>query len=582
MPITNFEFPGVTLRQTFAETPVGTERTLAVAVVGSVYKTHSTTNGSPIDQIYNPTAGLTGVALPGYKEGAVIDTATDTQRLVVKNGVFCYCSTSKEGAPGENAVTITKNSDSVKFTNLSFTDAEFHQRGVLVGDPIVLSWADNGDTKYTHTEVLAVSGNDTVYIASDALSETGNNPISAVYFCEYADATFNSGSNTFTVDVSKGTVTIKDTLGASATNTGLQVNLADLAGTPGKLMAGDLYVEYREKIKAYNGKLGSVGTVSDIVDIFGHPNKDNPVALACYAAILAGNNAVTYFTGVEAENALAYSTALDFLDSYDNIYSIVPASEDKDIIKACVASCVAISNNEESTVRRALWYGIDTKPESTSTADKVADLIAKRKERSTSERAVCVWADGLYINGELVPNFVGAAAAAGMRAYEPAHRPLSNLGYSFLSVSESNGFTNSQLKMLGANGIWIIANNIDGLPVNKRQVTTAASNNINKDEESIISNSDTVALALCYVGKNLVGCSNITPEMIEDLRFQLELVLSTFSINRTGSVYLGPQLLSYSVVSVYQDTVNLDHVYADIEITPPKPFNRFHMTLRVL
>lgn len=578
MPITNFEFPGVTLRQTFAETPVGTERTLAVAVVGSIYKTHSASSESPIDDVYDPAKGTT-VSLPGFeRESTVIDRDQKTQRLVVKNGAFSY-----HNVTASSDVSIKKNTDSssIEFTGVSFTDTSFHQRGVIVGDPIVLKSTLDKNDVYTLTEVIAVSGDHKVYIASSVLNGiTGD--ITAVYFCEYADASFDAGATTFLINTNEGSVEIKPTLGNSPAGSGLKTTLADLNGTRGTFLGGKFYIEYREKVKAYNGKLGSVGTVSDIVNIFGYPNKDNPVALACYAAVLAGGNAVTYFTGVESESALAYSVALDFLDSYDNIYSIVPASTNKDIIKACLASCVAISNDEESTVRRALWYGIDTNSGLGSTADKVAELITQRQERSTSERAVCVWADGLYVNGELVPNFVGAAAAAGMRAYEPAQRPLSNLGYSFLSVSESSGFTNSQLKDLGRNGIWIIANNTDGLPINKRQITTAVSNNINKDEESIISNSDTVALALCYVGKNLVGCSNITPELIEDLRFQIELVLSTFSTNRTGSVYIGPQLLSYNVVSVYQDTINLDHIYADIEITPPKPFNRFHMTLRIL
>lgn len=577
MPITNFEFPGVTLRQTFAETPVGTERTLAVAVVGSIYKTHSASSESPIDDVYDPVKGTT-VSLPGFeKESTVIDEDQKTQRLVVKNGAFSY-----HNVTAGSGVSINKNTDSsIEFIGVSFTDDPFHQRGVIAGDPIVLKSTSDENVVYTLTEVIAVSGDHKVYIASNVLNGITSD-ITAVYFCEYADAIFDVGAATFSIDETNGSATIKPTLGDSPAGSGLKTALADLNGTLGTFLGGKLYIEYREKVKAYNGKLGSVGTMSDIVNIFGYPNKDNPVALACYAAVLAGGNAVTYFTGVESENALAYSVALDFLDSYDNIYSIVPASTNKDIIKACLASCVAISNDEESTVRRALWYGIDTNSGLGSTADKVAELITQRQERSTSERAVCVWADGLYVNGELVPNFVGAAAAAGMRAHEPAQRPLSNLGYSFLSVSESSGFTNTQLKDLGRNGIWIIANNTDGLPINKRQITTAVSNNINKDEESIISNSDTVALALCYVGKNLVGCSNITPELIEDLRFQIELVLSTFSTNRTGSVYIGPQLLSYNVVSVYQDTINLDHIYADIEITPPKPFNRFHMTLRIL
>ena len=391
MSITNFEFPGVTLRQTFAETPASTERTLAVAVVGSIYKTHSASSESPIEDAYNPAAGTT-FSLPGFEKGStVIDPDTKTQHLVVKDGVFSYCSVT-----AGSGVSIKKNEDSsIEFTGVTFTDEQFHQRGVIAGDPIVIKSATSeGSDIYTLTEVISVSGDNKVYIASNVLSKiTG--AISTVYFCEYADASFDVEGTTFSINATAGTVEIKPTLGDSPAGSGLKTPLADLGGTQGILLGGKFYIEYREKVNAYNGKLGSVGTVTDIVNIFGYPNKDNPVALACYAAVLAGNNAVTYFTGVDAETAVAYSTALDFLDNFDNIYSIVPASTDVDVIKACVTSCIATSDNEESTVRRALWYGIDTDTKSTTTADKVSNLIVQKRARSASERAVCVWADGL-------------------------------------------------------------------------------------------------------------------------------------------------------------------------------------------
>ena len=136
------------------------------------------------------------------------------------------------------------------------------------------------------------------------------------------------------------------------------------------------------------------------------------------------------------------------------------------------------------------------------------NAIAKRVV--SSYRAQGIWADQISYNGELLGNYAGAAAAAGMRSAEPVHRPLSNLGYTFFSLVEPHGFTKSQLKQIGANGIWIIANNADGVPTNMRQVTTAVANSLNMDEESIVSNADSIALELCRVGENMVGNSNIS------------------------------------------------------------------------
>jgi hypothetical protein len=186
------------------------------------------------------------------------------------------------------------------------------------------------------------------------------------------------------------------------------------------------------------------------------------------------------------------------------------------------------------------------------------------------------------LNGESLPAYALAACPAGMRAAEPCQRPLSNLGYNFLSMAERKGFTNSQLKQLGAEGVWIIANNEDGLAINKKQVTTAVANNLNKDEESIIANADTIAINLINVGRNLVGCSNITPLLIDALAFDIGRLMDSYMINKTGSVYIGPQLISWSLLNIYQDPVNRDHIWANIECEPPKPFNRFNMTLLIV
>jgi hypothetical protein len=129
--------------------------------------------------------------------------------------------------------------------------------------------------------------------------------------------------------------------------------------------------------------------------------------------------------------------------------------------------------------------------------------------------------------------------------------------------------------------VWLIANNYDGTPVNMKQVTTAVSNNINKDEESIVANADSIALTLCRVGENLVGCSNISPDLLVALHDTLTGIMERYLLNLTGNVYIGPQLISYSIDHLEQDPVQLDHIYATITCEPPKPFNRFVLTLRI-
>ena len=537
MAITNFDFPGVTLTQVFEETQASTERTLSVAVVGTVYKTHKPDVETEAVKLFSGLLSTSVSADIPVDDGNKFDSAYPI-KLTIKNGLR---STVESGIEG------TYSSDQLTFTGSYENSA--------VGDTVVVVVVDKDSTKTTYLATVISVSSENEFTCSFSDAEV---PTDATSYTCYPCKEFSGALPSSDYDVNNNnTVTISNN----------------------RIKSGDIYVDYREIVTKYNKQMGSVGTYTEVLETLGYPCADNPMALAAYAAVAAGSNAVVYFIGVEDETANAYTKALDYLDKYDNIYSIVPCSTDAAVIKACLTACVAISTDGESTVRRALWYGIDTNASST---DKITELIAQRKARTASERACCIWADGLLFNGENVPNFVGAAAAAGMRSYEPCHRPLSNLGYSFFSIEETDGFTNSELKRLGAEGIWIIANNVDGLPVNKRQVTTAVSNNLNKDEESIVANADDIALSMCRIGRNLVGCSNINEDLLESLRYTIVTLLEGYMVNKSGSAYIGPQLTEYELVSLYQDTVQRDHVYADITITPPKPFNRFAMTLRII
>lgn len=61
----------------------------------------------------------------------------------------------------------------------------------------------------------------------------------------------------------------------------------------------------------------------------------------------------------------------------------------------------------------------------------------------------------------------------------------------------------------------------------------------------------------------MVGNSNINPTLIASLRNSLQDLLEAFTVY-SQSINVGPQLLDAVLISLEQDTVNLDTVYADI------------------
>lgn len=662
MPIPNFDFPGVTLTQHFESSTSTYVSDMSVVCVGQQYKVHKADDVSRdalVDQslkAYSSANGLSDVMLPGVIVAANVDKTEETQRMVIKNGIFSYFTTTSDKAP-----TVAVATNELKFAYAVCdgygheAPASFIARGVQKGDPIIINkikTGTDGETSIEETVVTSVIGiegtttlgNNIVRVAS--LGTITDSDTVSVSFCVKSAEAVPVG-RPFSIDATSGMLTIQ---------AGVQVELLSLSDRLFNLEQGDIYIEYRELMYDFKGRLGSVGSMEDIVNNVGAPNKNNPLALALYFALAAANGNIVYFTGVASDDVEGYTKALDFLEKYDNIYSVVVTSTDKNVIQACTAAVENASEDEESKVRRTLWYGIDTKEalvleeseaivaagESTSevtfgnpifvditikAGDVLVDVAGKeyavksakglytvvvdgkiegeraakqfkyvRKNPSNYElvqdiissrsnasyRAQCVWGDDVLFNGEYVSNVALAAAAAGMRSGEPCHRPISNLSYSFFGLAESHGFTRSELREIGSNGIWIVGNNNNGTPSNLRQVTSAASGDVNRDEESIIANVDNIAITISHTGEDMVGNSNINAELLNVLRLRLELILKNKSTNLSNNVYVGPQLLSYSIDNIYQDPVNRDHIYAQFTIEPPKPFNKFIMTMRVI
>ena len=563
MAIRNFKFPGVELTQEFVQTPVTGVSTLGVVVVGPQYKI------STIDDVTVTAGTATVINLPA-SEGS-IDTTSAVSKIIVRDGVFLNN-------------TITASSTAIKLTGS--TIATGGGSAILVFDERVASGSASkaafgdlppavdgsvdvtleGSTTAISAVISSINGNSVVVTPTSGTISAGT--VSAVAFYSVMDAEFSGDNITAKTDQSM-------TLIANPT--------AVLTGKSeaSDLLAGKYDISLRYSNIAENAadtySLQGIGSYDEIVELFGTPDAENPLALALWLALQAGRENIVYYLCTESDDLASFNRAFGVLDKSSEVYSVVPLTSDISIITQCISNAETASENSESKVRRTIWYGIDTQD-----SDVVAGVTAIRSAISNSYRAQAVWADGALYNGKVVPNYVLAAAPAGMRSYEPSWRPLSNLGYSSFSLANTHNITKSQLEALGAQGIWIIGEGFDGGATNLRQVTTAVSNNLNLDEESIVANADSIALTLCHVGEDLVGCSNISPALLKSLSDTITAIMDNYLINRTGNAYIGPQLLSWSLDALYQHEVLLDHIYAVITCEPPKPFNRFVMTLRIV
>ena len=253
-----------------------------------------------------------------------------------------------------------------------------------------------------------------------------------------------------------------------------------------------------------------------------------------------------------------------------------------DTVKGSSIDAVVITSNHKDTLYVEGDFTLSLVPGAKvsiyKTLDNNSDIIeAIIADKSVADKKASIaFADGAMYNFEEVPNYCAAAALAGKRSGSEPHAPLSNVTMKALTCTEAHGFTASESKRLGAAGFWRIGMNEEGECISKRQLTSAASGDVNYDEQSIVCNIDSIGFALKKVGRDLVGNTNISDTLLDILEVAVKGKLASFEI--PVNEYIGPQLLSSNLISIKQDAVYKDRIYAEMEGEPPKPFNRFHMT----
>ena len=677
MPISNFDFPKVTVSQQLLRSSTGTDAVLPVCVIGPQYNAKTvarygnalklglygqiTTTGI---QYKNKTAGskvnpndahvLVQDALiqifnavdqecTEYTFAFVTNTAGEIKnKLQFKNGQAYACFAS--GGIGRSSFVVT---DIAPGDTMLFTTRPESGQAITTAVQITAIQRDAQGNASTLVLSRTISA-DTITGAEIAIARTKTVTLPAIA----ADA---SGI----------------TIAEQATAELITSDGDTVSGLPLIDGYGTCYIEYSERLTTYTRKLGSVDAGAywrqACLNIFGDISNSNPLGQTVAAACSTAGDTFVYFLSVADDSVASYIQALDFLGGSDTVYSIVIVSEQAQVIKACLAEVQAQSNYEVPNYK-SLWYGI-TNPESaqlcttkaftnlTSTSvtlidsnivsaygivigdivrwicgtdtfgaakyaqatisqiaevpgtgqlelvfaiddtlilgDLPAEISICRKNYSTlelqqhiiahkvtaSRRAVAVYADDIIFDGHVCANYIAAACAAGMRAAEPVHRPLSNMPYTSISCMETHGMTASVLRTLGSNGIWLIGNNAAGIAINRRQLTTAAADDINFDEQSITTNIDSICKQFKSIGADRVGNSNISPMLLQVLGAELSELLRYYT-TYTPSLQAGPQLLQAQLQDLYQDPVNLDAVYATLSGQPPKPFNRFHITFR--
>ncbi len=207
---------------------------------------------------------------------------------------------------------------------------------------------------------------------------------------------------------------------------------------------------------------------------------------------------------------------------------------------------------------------------------ELAEAIRTESNQFGDRRIRNVWPDKVSVNGELVEGYFLCAALAGLRSLVAPHAPLSMVEVSgFDATDRSNMFTYDQLNTIASGGTWIVMTSEEGAVFTRHQLTTNMID-INRREDSVNTNLDSISAEYRAEFDNIVGKSNVSDELLALLETKI-LVRYNVIISRDYSIYLGPQLQGYRILKLARDLVLRDKIKIKIKPEMPYPLNDMDM-----
>lgn len=181
------------------------------------------------------------------------------------------------------------------------------------------------------------------------------------------------------------------------------------------------------------------------------------------------------------------------------------------------------------------------------------------------------------INGfeQLIDGFYMNAAIAGMIAQQPPQQSFTNFPMTgFTAVVGSNAtFSESQLNVMAAGGVYIIVQDSQGAPLIARMALTTDMTSIETRTDSITKAVDFTAKFMRRGLKNFIGRFNITQSFLDSLG---SVVQGLIGFLVEAGVLIGGQLNN-----IIQDEDAPDTVLIDVTLDVPYPCNYIRLTLVV-
>lgn len=168
---------------------------------------------------------------------------------------------------------------------------------------------------------------------------------------------------------------------------------------PMDVYKGTMYVQYRSLLQTYATHVHTIDDIGDVATDLGPVSRDNPLSLGVYKALENANGTEVKFMGVPTDDLTGYSFVINQLVGRDDVYGLVPLSQDRQIQDLVAAHVDAMSSPENGRWRTAWFNSEATEEKGIVTTDSEGNtaLATVTDPDGGTDYDQVYWEDGTFL-----------------------------------------------------------------------------------------------------------------------------------------------------------------------------------------
>ena len=388
-----FRVPSVRVYQELVTTTVNpTTPFMELCVVGPVYQVETDV---PVADFALSDEDYTTAYL-NQTLGSVVDTSS----VNIKMSDVYVKVWPADGGVNYRSATVNNDGPITKVTGDQ--EGDFATATIQVDDYIDLTYTD-GDTVLTYSSAIQEVSSDgkTLTLKRNLPSPDGGATVTAVVKRPTKEDAIIE-SQFITADEDAVTIDKSVKVSTAVTDTAAQV------------VSATVYLSYRALRRDIANDFLTITSQSNAEAKIGSVNINNPMSVAASLIASAVSDMSYRILPIETDDANGYRQALDILSTNEDIYVIVPLTNDKDVVSAYASHCTTLSEPEKSKWR--IMYASQEMP-STKVMVEINDgqLV---KGSTDDECYIKDTANGMFVtNNARVTDFVDIYNASNSYQY---------------------------------------------------------------------------------------------------------------------------------------------------------------------